>query len=508
MRWCDRFTALVREGGISYLLLQMARRFSSPVLDFGSITLFMRRLDNEVPAPNHRPDIHWRWALPSDLGYLGEERRGIPSKAVLDDRLARGERCALAIDTAGKLAYSRWVTMGGRGYIPEVDMDVVPTLGVAYHYDGYTRPDFRRHGIDAMGRAFILRALRDAGLKKACWYVRGNNPIALRISRRWGRPIGRLWYVRLFDRRPIVIGRHARGPVTLMNNGSKTKDNEERDFRVRAWSEWFNGWLNEPLEKRSTGYHALTEEQFYLTAEHIASILSLNPKSDLVLDLGCDSAMASRFVAPRCRGFVGVDFISAMLRDIDRKDVRSADGHRVNFAAADGRALPFSSGVFTKAYCSAVIHTLPSHEDAFRVISELARVCRPGGEVLIASVPDIHKIPQARMLALRNAKLIDKAKLVVLYLIPRPIKNILRRFFRLGRRNRLEFLEFDLRGLKRSLEKEDLECEVLDYPKDYWSEDFRTTRSNLVIRIPQSLRRKSQHLYAEVRAMPDDGGDS
>ncbi|MBI4611434.1 MAG: hypothetical protein HY726_20780 [Candidatus Rokubacteria bacterium] len=45
-------------------------------------------------------------------------------------------------------------------------------------------------------------------------------------------------------------------------------------------------------------------------------------------------------------------------------------------------------------------------------------------------------------------------------------------------------IEYDLLALKRALEARGLECDLLNFPDDYWSRDFRITRSNLLIRIP------------------------
>ena len=223
-----------------------------------------------------------------------------------------------------------------------------------------------------------------------------------------------------------------------------------------------------------------------LTADWIATALKLNPRSDVVLDVGCDSAVVSRFVAPHCRHFIGVDFISAMLEELKRRDTRTGVGHHAWFAAADGKHLPFPSGVFSKSYCSDVIHTLPDHDDALRIIRELVRVCRPGGEVLITSIPDVRKRFQGRLMAFRTAGLSDKVKIVVHLLVPQTIKNVLRRILRMERRDHLDYLEFDLRRLRQNLDKEGLKCEIVDFPKNYWSTDYRKTRSNLIICIPQS----------------------
>jgi SAM-dependent methyltransferase len=152
--------------------------------------------------------------------------------------------------------------------------------------------------------------------------------------------------------------------------------------------------------------------------------------------------------------------------------------------AADGRVLPFRSRVFTKAYCSAVIHTLPSRSDGLRMIEELVRVCRPGGEVLVASVPDARQRFHLYRDTWSQAGIAGKVRLVVSLAIPRPAKAFLRAVLGLPRVEGLDFLDYDLPDLRRRLEAQGLQCELLPFPPDYWSRDFRRLRTNLLIRIP------------------------
>jgi SAM-dependent methyltransferase len=125
--------------------------------------------------------------------------------------------------------------------------------------------------------------------------------------------------------------------------------------RAGDWRRWFEGWLREPLAKRSIGFHELPEDAFQAMARHISSTLSLDPSRDVVLDVGCDSAMVSRLVAPHCARLVGGDYIPGMLADAQRRSgTEAALPPSRCFSAADGRSLPFRSDTFAKAYCSGV----------------------------------------------------------------------------------------------------------------------------------------------------------
>jgi len=464
-------------------LVRALKKLSSPLLEAGSVLIFVRNLDQDLFEAKSDLELELRLATPSDFALSPEGYDRYRSVDMLEDRFKLGDLCFLAIDGEGKVAHSRWVTTGLRE-IPELGMEVMLWPGEAYFYDGYTRPDLRGHGIDAVVRCSIFRRLRSTGYKRAYSYVRGDNPVGLRAARRWQHPIGRLWYLRPRGLRPLVIGRRTPELPFLIRASAAGLEGEGKLVCTKNARAWFESWLREPLSKRSTGFDALPEAHFVSTSEFISEALRLNPRRDFVLDVGCDSAMVSRLVALRCRRFVGADFIPGLLADIPHGAVKSASGRPASFVAANGRFLPFRSHTFTRVYCSGVIHTLATHDDGIKMVNELLRVCRPGGEVLVASIPDTGK----RLLALvdiwRRAGIRGKLRLLVSLAVPRPAKQILRRLLGLTRRDQLVLLDYDLRKLKELLGTHGLDCQILNFPESYWSRDFRRTRSNLLIRVP------------------------
>lgn len=477
--YLDNATRVLDEGGPRHLILRVLQKLCSPVLEFGSISFFMCELHGGLPEPSNAFQL--RLILPQDLNLL-EGFHPEKSAQTFRERFQRGDLCFAALDANGKVAHTRWVTVE-KTYIPEIGRYVVLPPGEAYFYDGYTQPDLRRRGIDGAMRGFIFKTMRAAGYRKIYSYVRGDNPIGLKAARRWQQPVGRLWYLRLRGLSPLVIRRGSPDLPTMIRRGTAERKRDERLARARVWRKFFESWLGEPPAKRSTGCYSLPEEYFISTAQYLSSVLDLDPNSDVVLDVGCDSAMVSRLLAPRCRGFVGVDFVPGMLADIPRDAVKSAPGEPASFVAADGRSLPFGSRVFTKAYCAAVLHTLPSHADGLKMVEELVRVCRPGGRVLVAAVPDTAKHLRGYWELWQRAGVVEKARLAISLVMPRAAKDTLRRLLGLSQ-DRLIFLEYDFGELKRRLEAQGLQCQVLDFPDSYWSRDFRKTRSNLLVRIP------------------------
>lgn len=475
-----RVLRAVRRHGLAGTARLALRRVASPVFEAGSLVLFVRDLDEPLPEPDPRA---------AEGEYRAREATGAEVYAVLHgsaphrntdtlrERFRRGHLCFVA-EGPGGVGHTRWVTTEPP-YLPEVRRNLLLAPGDAYFYDGFTRADARRRGLDGITRCAIFRALRERGLRRAVSYVRADNPAGLRAAARWQRPLGTVRYVRLGRRTTRLFGTAAIAPLGFSPRPVLEADEEELASRSRSWSEWFRGWLAEPLEKRSTGFSALPEEYFEASARFIAQALELDGNGESVLDVGCSSAGLSARVARHCGSLLGVDATVGLLA--------AADGTAV--AASDGRRLPFPDRAFTKVYCTGTIHTLPSQEDGVRVIRELVRVCRPGGRVLVGAVPDRGRRWRARREAWRRGSWKERLELVASVLLPDVVKNALRRLAGRPPKHRLVYLEYDLRGLRRRLRDLGLDARPVPFPKDFWSRDFRTTRSNLVIDVPGETER-------------------
>jgi SAM-dependent methyltransferase len=442
------------------------------------VTFFARPLDaGSLPPLDLPPDVEVRAIAASELHRL--RTGGDPTQKLdeLERRYRRGDQAYAALAGDGQAAHLRWVT-SSRAHIPELGRDIALAPHQAYFYNGYTRPDMRGRGFDGFVRTSIFQALHAAGKSEVFSYVRRSNPAGLRAAARWQQPVGTLWYLRIRPFPPIVIGSRSRLPALITARAAA--DQQAREAR---WTRWFEGWLREPLAKRSLGCAAISEADFQSSAAFLDRTLAFDPSSDDVLDLGCDSAMISRLIAPRCRRFLGVDFIPDMLQDARRQQVRAA-GRPAWFAAGDGCRLPIRSHTFTKAYCSAVIHTLPSRAHGMAVVEELLRVTAPGGRVLLSSVPDRAKRVKTRAGLWARASWGGKLTLPVRWILPGSLKHAARRILRRPSDELPAFLDYDLRAIGRSLERRGFRYEILDFPADYWSGDFRTSRSNLLIHVP------------------------
>jgi SAM-dependent methyltransferase len=102
-----------------------------------------------------------------------------------------------------------------------------------------------------------------------------------------------------------------------------------------------------------------------------------------VLDVGCGEGRHAVAAASDAGEVVGVDVDPDRLVTA-REDYNTyADGTPGTFLCGDALSLPFVDGAFDIVVCSEVLEHLPDHEAA---ITELRRVCRPGG-ALAVSVP-------------------------------------------------------------------------------------------------------------------------
>ncbi len=457
------------------------RRAAAPLAGIGSVDLFARDLG--APLPAAAPPEGWR-VREASPAELDEVRRGSDPErppGTLRERFRRGDLCFVVVDEAGRAVHSRWATADA-AWIPELRRHLILAPGDAYFYDGYTRPEARRRGVDAAMRCALFRALAERGHRRAVSYVRADNPAGLRAARRWQEPLGRVRCLRLGGASALLGA--GRIPGLWFAPEPAFEGEGGRSARARRWLEWFESWLERPLEQRSSGFCTLPEEYFEAAGRFVAGALELDPGSDDVLDVGCDSAMLSRRVAPHCRRLTGVDLVPGLLWSAPVLTVRTGSGARPAFLACDGRRLPFRSGAFDKVYCVSTIHTLPSREDGARVVAELARVCAPGGRVLVGSVPDRARRWRARREQWRRGGWRGRIELLASLLLPAPVKTLLHRLAGVAPERRLVALEYDLDRLRERVAERGHDCRRIDFPSDYWSRDFRATRSNLLISVP------------------------
>lgn len=103
---------------------------------------------------------------------------------------------------------------------------------------------------------------------------------------------------------------------------------------------------------------------------------------DTVLDVACGPGLVACEFASRCNRVTGIDITPAMIKQAEARQ-RERELTNMTWSVGDVLPLPFESNSF-----SLVITRYSFHHflEPRRVLSEMIRVCRPGGLVLVADV--------------------------------------------------------------------------------------------------------------------------
>lgn len=105
----------------------------------------------------------------------------------------------------------------------------------------------------------------------------------------------------------------------------------------------------------------------------------LSDKGGLLLDIGCGRG---RYLSALCRqGFntVGMDFSLEMLRIASRR----GGSANISLVNGEGTTLPFKSDAFDFVLCIDMLHHLPTSQDRGKLLSEISRVLKMGGEMIL-----------------------------------------------------------------------------------------------------------------------------
>jgi len=98
---------------------------------------------------------------------------------------------------------------------------------------------------------------------------------------------------------------------------------------------------------------------------------------DRVLECACGTGLITAAVAGQCSKLVATDYSEGMLKQTRKK---CGSYPNVEIRTADILKLPFPDGSFDAVIAANVIHLL---NDPYKALSELDRVCRPGGKLII-----------------------------------------------------------------------------------------------------------------------------
>jgi ubiquinone/menaquinone biosynthesis C-methylase UbiE len=127
-----------------------------------------------------------------------------------------------------------------------------------------------------------------------------------------------------------------------------------------------------------SGLKTVTGDEAY---DILLELAALKPK-DRVLDLACGNGGLTFQLAARCAYVTGVDTSEDRIALASERAIASG-ADNVSFQVGDPQHLEFPDGMLDKALCHGGIH---SFEQPGAVITEMARVVKPTGHVVISDI--------------------------------------------------------------------------------------------------------------------------
>lgn len=131
------------------------------------------------------------------------------------------------------------------------------------------------------------------------------------------------------------------------------------------------------------------------------SILDLSgaTAASRVLEVGSAAGFLAQIIAPHVGAFTGVDLAEEPLVVARRLGLPNA-----TFLKAEGENLRFGADSFDAVFCYDVFTNFPNVSVGAPLIRDMLRVVRPGGKVLVGSIPDKARVADlpARIAALQQ----------------------------------------------------------------------------------------------------------
>jgi SAM-dependent methyltransferase len=165
------------------------------------------------------------------------------------------------------------------------------------------------------------------------------------------------------------------------------------DSAAPDWQSFFDNKASAPDGRTTAGIAYTFPLQHRYMVEGLRRFCSGLPDSAAVLDVGCGNGLFWEALFGH-RPIVGVDY--------SREMCRLAQARGMQVYHADAIALPFADDQFDLIYSAEIIQYI---EDLPALLTELARVCRPGGRIVVTT--------------LNRASLIRRAVRFVRWLFPR-----------------------------------------------------------------------------------------
>ncbi|MEX2577564.1 MAG: class I SAM-dependent methyltransferase [Verrucomicrobiales bacterium] len=116
-------------------------------------------------------------------------------------------------------------------------------------------------------------------------------------------------------------------------------------------------------------------------------------KDAKLLEVGCASGFLAKAIAPSVGEYVGIDVSGPAVAVARRLELSNG-----KFEVTDGQRIDLPCDSFDAVLCYDVITNFPSVEEFASLLEEMIRVVKPGGRVMVGSIPDEEKKADAARL--------------------------------------------------------------------------------------------------------------
>jgi SAM-dependent methyltransferase/GNAT superfamily N-acetyltransferase len=301
--------------------------------------------------------------------------RTFNDRATVVDRLANGQICVV-VKHRNEFIHCTWIT-GGWVRIDYQDCDIELANGVAYVYESYTSPAWRRRGVATMRSPALSHYCLEYGYKLRIAVVGIENLAAFGATEKTGNIVaGELAY--------FGAGPFKKHYLRYKSNDPPFRIVKKSGNQVPACGESYWSKVPETLDSQS----------HYL--DPFLAQLKRRENLRLVLDWSEPSAVGPLLKTDAFEEAMGDDSFLADLQemateitgiDVSHAIVKRASenykGKSADFLVADVRHLPFRACSFSTVVSPSTLDHFPEPSDLGVSLLELFRIMRPGGQLII-----------------------------------------------------------------------------------------------------------------------------
>jgi cyclopropane fatty-acyl-phospholipid synthase-like methyltransferase len=143
--------------------------------------------------------------------------------------------------------------------------------------------------------------------------------------------------------------------------------------------------LKDPVAQSGRG-NQFDAVEFIYVAKQTLELLDVQPEHE-VLDVGCANGLLDILLSACCRNVLAIEPVEELV-ELARKNLADCPNTRAD--VGHGAEVPAEDASFDRVLVWGMVQLI-GPEEVKNMFAELNRVTRPGGRILIGSIPDGHK---------------------------------------------------------------------------------------------------------------------